>query len=99
MSGASIQAGRGEMINLSGDVVIRNIPQLLKESRSLFGDRQYTVVDFAAVKRVDSAALALMLEWLSWTKGSATLLRFRNVPADLLRIAHLSNVEDMLPLA
>ncbi len=99
MSGASIQVGKGEVINLAGDVVIRNIPQLLEASRPLFDDRQNTVVDFAQVTRVDSAALALMLEWQSWTKGSASLLRFRNVPADLLRIAHLSNVEGMLPLA
>ena len=80
-------------------MVIQNIPQLLEASRPLFHDRQYTVVDFSQVTRVDSAALALMLEWQSWTKGSATLLRFRNIPADLLRIAHLSNLEGMLPQA
>ena len=99
MSSASIQAGRGEVINLSGDLVIRNIPQLLEESRPLLSDRQYSVVDMGGVKRVDSAALALMLEWLGWTKGSATILKFRNVPDELLRIAHLSNLEEMLPLA
>jgi phospholipid transport system transporter-binding protein len=99
MSGASIQAGQGEVINLSGDLVIRNIPGLLKQSRPLFDGLQSAVVDFGDVDRVDSAALGLMLEWLSWTKGSATLLRFRNVPDDLLRIARLSNLEGMLPLA
>ncbi len=99
MSSASIQAGRGEVINLAGDLVIRNIPQLLEASRPLLNERQYAIVDMAGVKRVDSAALALMLEWLGWTKGSATVLQFRNIPDELLRIAHLSNVEGMLPKA
>ncbi len=98
MSSASIRSDGEGVLQLSGEVVIASVPQLLAEGKELFAGRSQVVVDLSEVKRVDSSGLALMLEWLQLARAQNILLRFRNIPAALLRIARLSNVEELLPL-
>ena len=99
MSSASIQAGDEGMLHLRGEVVIASVPKLLTEAEGLFAGGPQIVVDLAEVTRVDSSGLALMLEWLQLARAQNISLRFRNIPSSLLRIARLSNVEGLLPLA
>lgn len=99
MSSASIRSGSDGVLHLCGEVVIASAPVLLAEARELFAGRSQIVLDMAEVKRVDSSGLALMLEWLQLARDRNISLRFRNIPASLLRIARLSNVEQLLPLA
>lgn len=99
MGSASIQSGSEGVLRLSGEVVIASAPKLLAEARELFAGRSQIVVDLAGVERVDSSGLALMLEWLQLARDRNISLQFRNIPASLLRIARLSNVEELLPRA
>ena len=98
MSAASIRSADGDVLHLCGEVVIASAPALLAEARKLFAGQSQIVVDLAEVSRVDSSGLALMLEWLQLAQANNISLRFRNIPASLLRIARLSNVEALLPL-
>jgi phospholipid transport system transporter-binding protein len=52
------------------------------------------VVDLCDVTRTDSAGLALLIEWLKQSK--ATPITFRNIPAQMLSIATVCGVQDML---
>jgi phospholipid transport system transporter-binding protein len=97
MNSASIRSGGEGVLLLSGEVVIASVPGLLAQAQKLFAGRSQVVVDLSEVKRVDSSGLALMLEWLQLARAQKILLRFRNIPASLLRIARLSNVEELLP--
>jgi phospholipid transport system transporter-binding protein len=99
MSGASIRSASGDVLYLCGEVVIASAPALLAEARSLFAERERIIFDLAEVTRVDSSGLALMLEWLQLAHARNIPLQFRNIPTSLLRIARLSNVEGLLPLA
>ena len=56
-------------------------------------------IDLGGVDSANSAGLALLLEWLDLARARRIDLRFANLPDALLRIAALSNVDGLLPLA
>jgi phospholipid transport system transporter-binding protein len=51
------------------------------------------------VDTANSAALALLLEWVDQAHRGRRRIRFAGVPAAVLEIAKASNVADLLPLA
>lgn len=53
-------------------------------------------VDLSAVGRADSGGLALLIDWLAWANAVGRSLKFSGLPAALLALARLSDVEDML---
>ncbi len=83
---------------VSGELVYATVPDLLEKGRSVLGEVGDVVIDLGGVTRVDSAALALMLEWMSQCHARGRGIRFRNVPQDVVAIADLSNVKELLPL-
>lgn len=56
------------------------------------------VVDLAQVETVDSAAVSLLLAWLREAQRSSVKLCFAHVPENLISLARLYGVVDMLPL-
>ena len=54
------------------------------------------VVDCAAVTRADSAGLAVLLDWLSWGRRKSRPVSLENLPASLLAIARISEVDELL---
>ncbi|HEX9138604.1 MAG TPA: STAS domain-containing protein [Steroidobacteraceae bacterium] len=53
-------------------------------------------VDLSGVTQVDSAGLALLIDWLAWAEAQHRSLRFGGVPRALRSLARLSEVEDLL---
>jgi len=85
--------GRFEIV---GDLGFQSVVKALEESKSLFAGHSSIELDLARVRRADSAGLALMLEWVNWARRNAHELRFSNIPAQIISIAQISEVEDML---
>ena len=56
-------------------------------------------IDFAKVEAVDSAAVSLLLCWLRRAQQHNTMLRFSNMPDNLLSLAHLYGVAELFPAA
>ena len=54
------------------------------------------VVDCAAVTRADSAGLAVLLDWLAWGRRRSRPLSLQNLPATLVAIARISEVDGLL---
>lgn len=54
------------------------------------------VIDFRGVTEVDSAAVALALEWLKQAAESGSALRFTNLPAAMQNLAKLYGVSELL---
>ncbi len=52
--------------------------------------------DLAGVQRVDSAGLALLLEWLREAQRRGKEIRFQNIPGQLAAIAKVSGLNDIL---
>jgi len=54
------------------------------------------VVDCAGVTRADSAGLAVLLDWLAWGRRRSRPLALENLPASLVAIARISEVDELL---
>jgi len=53
-------------------------------------------IDCAGVTAADSAGLAVLLDWLRIAKSAGRPLRYTNLPAGLLALARISEVEGLL---
>jgi len=60
---------------------------------------QRIVVDCAAVTRADSAGLAVLLDWLAWGRRRSRTVALENLPASLVAIARISEVDSLLTAA
>ena len=84
---------------LEGELLFRSVTKLDRAARKAFAEQAVVEVDLAGVTRCDSAALALLLEWAGRARRAGTTLRYRSLPAALLSIAAISEVEELLPRA
>jgi phospholipid transport system transporter-binding protein len=57
------------------------------------------VIDCGAVTRADSAGLAVLLDWLSWGRRKSRAITLENLPASLVAIARISEVDGLLGTA
>jgi phospholipid transport system transporter-binding protein len=81
---------------VQGDLTYQTAVAALEQSKTLFAGHAVIDLDLAGVKRADSAGLALLLEWLNWSRRSARELRFHGIPGQLLSIAQISEVDELL---
>ena len=93
---AELSAGR---FALEGELVFSTVTALDQAARRAFAGVADVEVDLSGVTRCDSAALALLLEWAGRARRAGTALRYRSLPATLLSIAAISEVEALLPRA
>jgi len=57
------------------------------------------VVDCSGVTRADSAGLAVLLDWLAWGRRKSRVLTLEHLPASMLAIARISEVDGLLSAA
>jgi phospholipid transport system transporter-binding protein len=88
-------AGPGRFA-LSGDVGFEDAARLLAEGDAAFGTLDRAEVDLVNVTRVDSAGLALLLEWSLAARTAGRALGYLNVPPSLASLAGISDVAELL---
>jgi phospholipid transport system transporter-binding protein len=54
------------------------------------------VIDCGGVTRADSAGLAVLLDWLAWGRRKSRPISLENLPASLVAIAKISEVDELL---
>lgn len=86
---ASLGQGRWA---LSGDLLFDNTAQLLDEGEAAFGADARAAIDLSQLGRVDSAGLALLVEWSVAARSSGRSVVFRNVPPVVGALAGISDV-------
>ena len=88
----------GDSLILEGAVTLDTVPALIGAAQENL--RQgVRVVDFRDVTEVDSAAVALALEWLRRAAEGKTGLRLANLPAAMQNLAKLYGVSELLQSA
>jgi phospholipid transport system transporter-binding protein len=85
----------GEHLILTGDLTVATVPALLAAGDERF-EGDFSSVDFAAVGQVDSAAVALALDWLRAAHAAGRSLTFLHLPPAMLKLARLYGVADFL---
>jgi len=84
--------------HVSGDLLMDNANVLLLKSESLSMSDEF-VVDFAEVKKIDTAALSLMMEWQRRAFASTSKVSYANLPTNLSRLVSLYGVAEFVPLS
>jgi phospholipid transport system transporter-binding protein len=93
---ATLTAAAPGRYALAGDVGFDNAARVLAEGEAAFATLGDVEVDLAGVGRVDSAGLALLLEWSTSAREAGKSVRYRNVPPAISALAGLSDVSELL---
>ena len=93
----SLKADDSGQLVLEGELTFDSVPEIYRQSLQLLStpDRLRSV-ELSKLKRVDSAGLALLLEWQSVAHGQGRTLSFTNAPQDLVRLAALCDADELL---
>ena len=78
-----------------GPVTFQNVVTLLAQGNGLFTAPQLTI-DLEGVTEVDSSAVSLLLEWRRVAEHHGRSIRFVNLPGNLMSLARLYGVTEML---
>ena len=90
-----VSLGQGRWA-LSGDLQFDNAARLLDEGAAAFGADARAEIDLAQVGRVDSAGLALLVEWSVAARSGGRAVAYRNVPPALGALAGISDLAQFL---
>nr|VFJ44848.1 MAG: phospholipid transport system transporter-binding protein [Candidatus Kentron sp. FM]VFJ45797.1 MAG: phospholipid transport system transporter-binding protein [Candidatus Kentron sp. FM]VFK06988.1 MAG: phospholipid transport system transporter-binding protein [Candidatus Kentron sp. FM] len=82
---------------ITGELSFSSVPNLWRKNKHLFTNTSSAtreiVIDLDEVLRTDSAGLALMIEWLRRANNQNIILRFRNIPKQMLSLAKMAEVD------
>jgi len=98
MSAAKIELNDEGIIEVSGALEFGLVVGLLKSSQRFFTGEGDLLFNLSKVNKTDSAGLALLVEWLALAKKSKQALYFQDIPKQMLDIARVSGLDDILPI-
>ncbi len=87
-----IDQGSGQLL-VDSDLTFRSIDGRSVESFAFLKAGKDITMDLSRVANADSAGLALMIEWIKYTRNRRTSLHFKNVPEQLITLAKLSGFD------
>jgi phospholipid transport system transporter-binding protein len=91
-----LESGAPGSLRLRGELGFDNAGAILQQSLGAFAGQARVEVDLSGLAQVDSAGLALLLEWLRLARAEGRTVSFA-MPSERLRaLARLSGVEEML---
>lgn len=89
-------AKTGDSLVLSGRLTMSTVPALYETGLQHLVSEDL-LVDLSKVEAVDSAAVSMLLGWSRAAKSHKRSLRITGLPDDLLSLANLYGVAEMLP--
>lgn len=96
MSEAGFESLGGGRYRVTGNLGFDTIPALWKQSLDGLKDAAEPVIDLGSVTQVDSAGLALVIEWIRWAHRDGRRLRLVQVPEKLVALARISETDHFL---
>lgn len=87
----------GDCLHVSGRLTMETVAAVFNTGLQPDGVGAL-VVDLGKVEAVDSAAVSLLLSWLRRAQRNQVAISFANVPDNLLSLARLYGVAELLPL-
>ena len=96
MPAAQLETVAPGRYRLQGELSFATVGSLLERYHDTFDSAPTVIIDLSDVKHSDSAGLALLIEWLRLAKRAGKKLSYSNLPPQLLALARLSDVDDLL---
>ncbi len=84
---------------LQGELTVDTIDSVLKEGRRMFSKLKSgsdVHLDCSQLEKVDSASVALLIEWVRAARKKKIHLTFEKIPDKMQRIIELSNLTALL---
>ena len=88
----------GDRIEVSGPLTLGKAREMLEAGNALIGRPEVTF-DLAQVQEVDSSGLTIIFGWVRTGRSQGKIVRISNPPQNLLSLAALYGVTELLPLA
>ena len=88
----------GDRIEVCGSLTLGKAREMLEAGSALI-KRSETVFDLSRVGEVDSSGLTVVFGWVRAAKSQGKQVRISNPPQNLLSLAALYGVTELLPLA
>lgn len=95
----SWRSAGGGRFEVAGALDLHTVAALLDRGRQSFPASGAVAVDLSGVERVDSAGVALLLEWARLARQRGLRLSYTRVPPRALALARIGNAEALLPLS
>jgi phospholipid transport system transporter-binding protein len=86
----------GEWMVAHGNLTMDTVPALFETGLQHLASEDLQL-DFSLVESVDSAAVSMLLGWARAAQRTQHELRVKGLPEDLLSLANLYGVAEMLP--
>ena len=86
----------GDSVEVSGPMTMADAAVLLAEGEAAIASTT-AAFDLAAVTDMDSSCLAVVFGWMRAAKAAGKSLRLLNPPQNLLSLAAVYDVADLLP--
>ena len=90
--------GSGNFL-VKGCLTFATVGAALEAGEKLFAGHPHIELDLSGVDGTDSAGLALLVEWIGWARREKHHLKFRHIPKQVFALAHISEVDTLLPVA
>jgi len=93
-------ASRGDgRYALTGELTYATVPNLWRSGGGVFGKDAAVRLDLSGILRVDSAGIALLIEFTRTIKNSGGTILLEHAPPQLMAIATVSGLDEVLPFA
>ena len=95
---AEIQINSTGQLTVTGELSLASIPELCKVGYQFINKCESPVFDLRNVIAEDNSGLALLTAWARFANQLNKPVCFINLPNQLLDIARLSRLEEILPI-
>ncbi len=92
----SIEPSGTGQLKLRGDLVFATATQALASGTLAMREASAWELDLGAIEDGDSAGIAVLVEWLSEARRRAASVVYTDIPPQMLAIARISGIEDLL---
>lgn len=93
---ADDEAIRDDSIILSGPLDFSSAEAVYQRGKTFIQTNNQCIFDLAGVSKSDSAALATLIAWRNYSVKHNKDIQFINLPKQMLSIAHLCGLQDIL---
>lgn len=96
MAEARLVAAGADRWSLEGDLVFDQVARIFALGETSFAGSARAELDLSRIGRIDSAGLALLLEWAIAARAAGRSIRYSNPPPALTTLAGIGEVSDLL---
>lgn len=86
----------GDTLHVSGVIDFSNANIIWEQSLPLLSSKSRFDIDFSKIESANSAALALLIEWIKYAKREKKPIQFHYLPKNLVSVASVAGLDQFL---